>query len=93
MKQFYICLTLEPYKKNPEFFRGLIQQLNRNGILVTDAEEAPIVDSKTGETKWESLLIFAEEIIPGAFEGLREHFNKKNKKEYTLTHNGLPMLM
>ena len=93
---FYLMLRLKPYKDNPEYFRKMVRQLNDNGLVVIDAEETPIVDTKTKDVVYEGLSILIRESIPGAKKELVESLRSTKDNggiPYEFEHNGLPMYM
>ena len=93
-KNFYICLALKPYKEDLNKFRGLIRELNDFGIMILDAEEAPLVDRVTNKNVFETLMLLCSEVRDGAMAGLAEDMRRQKGTEHNIyEHKGLPMLM
>lgn len=93
-KNFYICLALKPYKEDQNKFRGLIRELNDFGIMILDAEEAPLVDRVTNKTVFETLMLLCSEVRDGAMEDLAKDMRRQKGTEHNIyEYNGLPMVM
>lgn len=93
-RYFYICLSLEPYKNDEQKFRRLMRELNGFGIIILDADEVPLVDSKTKEPVYETLMLYCWEERDGAMLELAEDMRKNKGTENNIyEYNGLPMIM